>query len=1387
MKRRFKISAITVLSAALAILCSPCAGAPSWEHYSFDYTQVSVQEGLTHQNITSLHYDKRGILLVGTQLGVSVIVNSVPTTCTGYFAKDGYYGIGRVMGFASQESSDNILIATEEALLEMKLGIGSITPLMRDAHTIVPSAIADYGKKAVFFCKACRKFGFYNFETGSIEILEDQDKFDSYNFRKILVSNPDDPNILLVDEEKGVFRFNTDNGNFTHIASIDGKINATASYIDKLGDLWLAKTGKGISCYKPKENFREARHYEKSNSPISSDNILCITSTQDGYLCVGGDNGVDFIDQEERFYRAHCDKLSICQCIASSKKGVIAGTPHDGLISIRKRSISLLSQNSLKTEDRLPMNVVSSFYQQKEGTVWFGTAGGGIVRYDEILEQTTLYPETHGMQVTSIAEIDSNHLLLLSLYDKCYNFNTVTGTITPSDINISIADNQNAITCNSPKYIYFFNMDGKNLRYSKNGTLSPFTLSSSSNAKSDEKVVAAYPLSTGVLLTSNYSVYEIDDNVPTPKVLHTSDTRISSSSLDGYGNLWFVTREGLFKYNKTFNELVKILDSPNEGFFTTILIDNAMDKIWLATSDNKLMLYSTELKSLYYYSEDDGLPHKCNYYNYAFGSTHGNMYIPTSAGLVLISPSRKFTPAREDVEIYPVSLTVDSLNYSLQKSYDKISISQNYSEARVEVSVENSNPLNASNIRFVLMKGKDVVKESISESPTFYIGALPHGKYTLYASSFCSKGWSDNVRIADFRIKLSYTDIFTPLLLAITLILIAFAILLPLRARRKEKALMHEDLLKRQNYEDKLKNVALYTQNSIMTYIRNMKVIESRLGGIIGKQQDDPKGAAEGVETLHSHVRKLISISDFILKAQNPDSIEIRNKPIDVNAFVGEVVKENVPFAANRGLELKFIPGDDIVNANLDAEVIGTALCMMIHNAVKFSKSGLIQVVTSMSSLGNIKICVIDEGRGIKGEPNDIFKPFNREDMSVPGIGLSLSSVKVFMDKIGGRVGAYNNLTVGSTVFMSIPSTLPDSDSRGVEAAGVTENRPAAEPSAAPAPEPAPAPKVDIAINVTPAANSAPADDEDDLDVSGALAALESGSKLAVPEGNPQAVAETGDDDVDPFLNHYATVNPETEFTTKGYTLLVVDDQQDSLDFIKEEYEDLFKHIYVAHDGVEGLEMVRSKLPSIIVSDVMMPRMNGFDMCKAIKADIEISHLPVVLLTAKSDSTYQEVGYKLGADAFVPKPFDTRMLYNILKTQLRNRFEIKRQYALTSLPEIPEDYTFSIADEKFIQKLNKYINDNIANPDLSVDMIVDHMCVSRSTLFNKMRSLLGVSSNKYIRKIRMDHAKNLMAKTDKQIFDIAMEVGFTESQYFSTVFKQETGMTPSQYRATLIQ
>lgn len=1319
------------------------------ETVHYNYHQYSIEQGLTHQTVTCIASNGEGILWVGTDMGLNVIINGSINNYVNYWTEQGSYQIGRIKSIVAVPGFPKVLINTENGLLQQTIGSTLFDRIVYAGNYIYSSAIGAWNGSAYIVSTIDGRIVLLslNLENSNIDKVADLGAEGEYDFTRIMNVKGDESAIILGDDHRGVFRFDNKTRQLTHFGHMPTEINSNALFQDMYGTLWVAQYNNGIVGYKPSNDYQWYKSFLLDS--FFSRNVMGITETDDAHLCLATNGGGVVVIDRQNDMLTLADNPTVMKgnVIFNLGNSILLGTPHYGLVQISCDDINVYSYSSINNGTRLSHNIVTAFYQDND-CVWLGTAGGGINKFDCRDRSITTYPQTAGMQVSSIAEFNSEYLIFFSLYDNFYLMNKKTGEVEKSPYRIThkfdaLSSGYKDVLLSNTKSgnIYTVNCDGKNFHYNiKTKAITEFELK---NAKNDDVVVSVLPIEYGVLLVTAYSIYELVDNVSVPKLLYSGDERISSSSIDGNSNIWFVTNRGLYMYDHLFNELMLVLKSDQEELFSAVLFDKSHDIIWVTTSNNRIFAYNQNTKTKHYYSQDDGLYVSTNYYCNTFAAADGTLFFPGSNGLTVITPTKNTQPHRISRPINVLSVQINSKDRIVVPKDNYCKLPSRFESAVIQLGIRNSNPLAGVDLNLIVKKRNNTVYEEKTSKPFFKFNIFKSGNYTVYYQTFVSTGWTVPVELLKIKIPKSFTFYAVSLLLVLMIITVVAAIVIPVRVRRKEKSLEEKLNIKRKsdatNYHwlSELMSGLLHVNITFYANIEMALKSVCESGNMTGKQEQD-------LNNLRRYVKRSQLYLELMHQANNHDALQ---SPLNVSTVNFEEWLDNIADdfslrAKAKGLDFKLVHDAIVGDINIDAERLEVLLRIYLDNALTYSNKGTIVVVTSFSSLGNVKISVIDEGVGIKCDPDLLFIPFTREHQNVPGAGLSLHTVKYMIERMGGRVGAYNNQNAGATFFMSIP--------------------------------------VNLVNTAEESSNGLPSDEKDSVPESENKPATDS-----IDETDSAEFVE-GNHEEDPFIDQYATIVPDTEFNTLGYTLLIVDDQQDNLDFLVEEYSDLFKTVYVAHDGVEGLEIAHKHFPNIIVSDVMMPRMNGFDMCKSIKSDLEISHLPVVLLTSKSDSTFQEVGYKLGADAFVPKPFDTRMLYNILKAQLRNRFEIKRQYAVTGMLEITEDYTFSIADEKFMQKLNQYINENISNPDLNVDMLIDHMCVSRSTLFNKMRSLCGVTSNKYIRKVRIERAKEYLAKTDKSMFSIAIEVGFTESQYFSTVFKQETGVTPSQYRSNFI-
>jgi len=278
-------------------------------------------------------------------------------------------------------------------------------------------------------------------------------------------------------------------------------------------------------------------------------------------------------------------------------------------------------------------------------------------------------------------------------------------------------------------------------------------------------------------------------------------------------------------------------------------------------------------------------------------------------------------------------------------------------------------------------------------------------------------------------------------------------------------------------------------------------------------------------------------------------------------------------------------------------------------------------------------------------------------------------------------------------------------------------------------------------------------------------------SKETYPEADhPQPEAEAGGADIPP-----AGV-PASEKDDARPLILVVEDNAGICDYIRESLSDSYR-VAIAHNGKEGLAEALHRVPDIIISDIMMPVMDGIALCKAVKNDIVTSHIPVILLTAKSSTESRKEGYDVGADSYIVKPFNRDLLTSRIRNILTARNRLASRLAQGESPQ-----ELSPMDNSFLQRFTREVEASLLTESADVESLSAALCMSPSTLYRKIKGLTGISPNELIRNIKLDKAAALLKTTDLTIAEIAYQCGMGSPVYFRTVFKERFGKTPSEFR-----
>lgn len=1270
--------------------------------------QISIKEGLNFQEITTLENYSDKCLWIGTSIGFNSISNGNITEYS-YITINGSEKItGRVEDITSY-SYNRVLIASENFLIEFNQGNKKFTPILYEGKDIITKSILILGEDAYFIENSTNSLLKYSFQSGIVSLVYQFDKSNQFLFSNILKPINSNDYLFLLDDTKGIFKINLLTKEVKKIEIVNSPIVSKASIVDSENNLWIVYKENGLETFSIDSGFKSVASYSKSNSKLDYEHISCLVELQNGDICIGTDGAGMYIIRklsgkiDLKTHNLFDETTTMCLV----GHNVVFGTPYHGLILARRSNFHLLNDMNLSNDNILSNNIALSAYDEGNGTIWFGTADGGINRYDEETDVNTSYISSKKFKIHLIKRFDENRLLLGTEHDGYLLFDKRTGYISDTfmdmfhDLKYDLQNNSVLITQDNKGDYLLFNVNGENYRY--NPTIDKkeiFKLFSNEKTGIKEKVLKVTERDSYAVISTKRTISIIDYSDLSSKRIYSAEGDFTTFTIDPDGSVWFIDRDKLFSYDPETQLDSLVFSTPNGRILSSLTADNK-NNIWVTSVGGLIYKYDKSKGTYSIYSKEDDVPMVNFLRSFALCSSTGRIYLPSTLGLLVVDAHDMVDREYVHRDIYTSSIIIDGESVSIPEN-GKLKIHNGYKSFEMEMAVNMHDPTVPVLMRLIMEKNGKEAFSSVTFKPIFSNNMLKPGKYTLKVQTLDFIGWSEPITMLEFKVKVPL--FLSGPMLTFLFIFIVFSIWFISNARYQVKQRKIEQLLFDEATRQKESRIAFIT--SIAHELRTpLSLLYNPLKDIMNNKTPEDHDY-DKLERIFAQVKRITNMVNIILDSVSRSDVSIASKieAVDINEWFSHKLIEFHELSDQKKREMKFEPYPFSDKINIDLEVLETAFNNVISNAIKNSDSGVITI--SIKPIQNyIRISVADQGRGFKCNPEDLFKRFFRERSDVTGYGLGLPYAKTQLENIGGSISAEHNVGVGSVFNIDIPFELSDENSLS----------------------------------------------------------------SYIEKVNEETIAEEDQSE-------------STSFNTKDKVLMFVDDDSDLREYIKNEYQSLFKTVILAKDGKVALEKIKSSIPDVIVSDIMMPNMNGFDLCKEIKSNIEFSHLPVILLTSRTDSLVRMTSYKLGADAFIPKPFDFKELYKIIKSQLWNRYEIKRQYSQSLFSSMSEEQTFSAADEQFVLKLNKFINSNLSNLALDIEMISNHMNVSRSTLFNKMNELLGTSAVKYIRRLRVEASKKLLENTDKSILDIALECGFADSQYLSAVFKQETDETPSQYR-----
>lgn len=430
---------------------------------------------------------------------------------------------------------------------------------------------------------------------------------------------------------------------------------------------------------------------------------------------------------------------------------------------------------------------------------------------------------------------------------------------------------------------------------------------------------------------------------------------------------------------------------------------------------------------------------------------------------------------------------------------------------------------------------------------------------------------------------------------------------------------------------------------------------------------------------------------------------------------------------SRKGITVKVDAPADAAQATViaDRDKLARVFFNLMSNAVKYTpKDGTITITLRHNggsfffTMNNDSVKTIS-----KDDLPHIFERFYQPKGSIGGTGIGLALVKANVDLHHGSISATSSQEEGTTFSITLPDTQegydPDADNDGNKDNSTKAEQGYVDDSYAP-------------VNVEAAEKA-------------------------------ERITNAEDFDADRPL------------------VLIIDDNNGMRAYLRSILQDHY-NVSEAVNGQQGLERARREVPKLVVCDVMMPVMDGLEFTRRLKADTATSHIPVILLTARSLSEQREEGYGTGADSYLTKPFTGSLLLARIDNLIHSRTLLRSLFSGNSKEEEKEEEMLGAQDQSFVTRLREVIRDNMGDSDFSVERIGEEIGLSRVQLYRKVKALTGQTPVELLRKARLERSRRLIEKTEKSVSEIAYEVGFTSPSYFNKCFKDEFGISPGAMR-----
>jgi len=1328
-------------------------------------SKVTPDGGVAYSQITSIIEDSRGLIWFGSNNGLFTY-NTINIKRYNYSEKDSTSISTNRINLLYNDNFGDLWVATEN-------GLCSYNPKHDNfvRHTIQDQFNNEIGKNIISFFQDknntywfADEKGFGTFDPKTKKAFYQNINNIADNVTFLTVS----PNkTVWVFYENGDIYFKTKESNIFRFFKKSFQDGISSVLFDN-NTMWIGYSQKGLLSVDITN--RSTLHYfdsNQSNGNFSGYQVRNLIKYDANNIWAATDKGIVIINDfkikliiDKKKY-ADLPHNSIWSLYKDSNKNIWIGTWLGGLSFHNKYNNPFNHHTQSRSRESLNSNIISSFTQiPNSSEILVGTDVDDLNLYNPKTNVFSVIPIIYqGKTIKRIKSITYNKYGTLwvgtyrnGVFFKKANKKEFEHLKPPFEVGLQalnlLATEDGLWVSNFPLGVYFYNFKTKNFTNYNHKPLDKNSISNNNvnHIIKDRNNNVWFATENGLNLfkknTSKFIRFFNKANDPT-SISHNFINHIHE---DNNGFLWLGTNgEGINKFNPTTGTSNRFTLKNNAmGNEIFSILQDYNENLWIAT-DNGLYRFNTQLNTIEHFDSNKGIQYNNFYPTAALRSVNGDLYFGGSNGFVQFQPNtiipNPIPPTTTITELFIhnkkiIPDTEDGILNDLISNTQLLEL--NYKQNSIGFQFTTNNYIAPQKNRFKCrLKNFDDNWIEVNYNGQANFTNIPPGNYIFEVLAANNNGiWNEKPTSLAIQITPPVWLTWYAYLFYVLIVITALYIFRKQAINRQKLKLKLKMSRIHSEAEEKLHQMKLQFFTDISHEFRTpLSLIQGPVNRLLKNEPKDNKSHKQ-LLLIKNNTNRLLRLINQFLDFRRLEQGKLKLSPIhtDVVLFCKNVFDCFEEHSTQRSFNYNFITEIPSLTMDFDTDKLDKVLVNILSNAFKYSRDkGNITLKIKKNVKTELKKNWSNYSIG-----NEVIEDFIEISITDSGYGISSENLPKLFERFF-QIENNNQKSVNSTgIGLSLTTNYIKMHHGQLVVSSLKD--------------------VGTTFHIylpTYQANTF----KDQTNTPETLKAFDYNSETATYNTSIEK-------------SHKKTDNQDS-------LILIAEDNPDLLEFLEESLSNHFR-IAKAKNGKEALELTSSLYPDLIISDIMMPEMNGIDLCENIKNDIRTSHIPVILLTALNTIQDKVSGMKSGADAYVPKPFNEEFLIAQANNLLSSRKMLRALFA-SKQDAWNDDVEFLNLDKKLIQKAINTVEKNISNYDFTVEELAKNLNLSRTHLHRKLKSLTNQSATEFIRNIRLKKAVDLMKSGECRINEIGYAVGFNSHNYFTKAFKKQYGKSPRDF------